>query len=121
MFFYIALNFVLRGVQEQHDLIPSQFSRVPQDKSVYNTLVYYEYTELVSKNNQHRFRDINAQNKAIHAYALPGNRKCIVKMLDKYLSLLPPNAPYFYMRANEEICEEQAGLHFPDKELVSTC
>ena len=99
-------------MQEQHDLIPSQFSRVPQDKSVYNTSVYYEYTELVSKNNQHRFKDINAQNKVIRAYALPGNRKCIVKMLDKYLSLLPPDAPYFYMRANEKFCEEQAGSTF---------
>ena len=58
--FYAGLNFVLRGVQEQHDLIPSQFSHVPQDKSVCNTSVYYEYTELVSKNNQHRFKDINA-------------------------------------------------------------
>ena len=112
VFFYVGLNFVLRGVQEQHDLIPSQFSRVPQDKSVYNTSVYYEYTELVSKNNQHRFKDINTQNKVIRAYALPGNRKCIVKMLDKYLSLLPPDAPYFYMRANEKFCEEQAGSTF---------
>ena len=36
MFFYVGLNFVLRGVQEQQDLIPSQFGRVPQDRSVYN-------------------------------------------------------------------------------------
>ena len=86
IFFYIGLNFVLRGVQEQQDLVPSQFNHVPQDRSVYNTAVYYEYTELVSKNNQHRFKDINAQNKVIRAYALPGNQKCIVKMLDKYVS-----------------------------------
>jgi len=63
--------------------------------------VYHEYTELASKNNQHRFKDINAQNKITRAYALPGNHKCIVKMLDEYLSLLPSNAPYFYMRVNE--------------------
>ena len=56
IFFYIGLNFVLRGVQEQQDLVPSQFNRVPQDRSVYNTAVYYEYTELVSKNNQHRLK-----------------------------------------------------------------
>lgn len=112
IFFYVGLNFVLRGVQEQQDLVPSQFNRVPQDRSVYNTTVYYEYTELASKNNQHRFKDINAQNKVTRAYALPGNQKCIVKMLDKYLSLLPTNAPYFYMRANEEFREEQAGPVF---------
>ena len=33
-------------------------------------------------------------------------------MLDKYLSLLPPDAPYFYMRANEEFCEDKAGPVF---------
>ena len=103
---------MLRGVQEQQDLIPSQFSRVPLDKSVYNTKVYYQYTELASKNNQHRFKDINGQNKVNRAYALPGNQRCIVKMLDKYLSLLPTDAPYFYMRAYEEFRDEQAGPVF---------
>ena len=49
VFFYVGLNFVSRGVQEQQDLIPSQFSRVLQDRSVYNTKVYYQYTELASK------------------------------------------------------------------------
>ena len=28
VFFYVGLNFVLRGVQEQHDLVPLQFTRV---------------------------------------------------------------------------------------------
>ena len=39
VFFYLGLNFVLRGVQEQHDLVPSQFHHVPQDISVYNESV----------------------------------------------------------------------------------
>ena len=99
-------------MQEQQDLIPSQFSRVPQDRSVHNAKVYYQYTELASKNNQHRFKDINAQNKVNQAYALPGNPRCTVKMLDKYLSLLPADAPYFYMRAYEEFRDEQAGPVF---------
>ena len=34
MLFYVGLNFVLRGVQEQQELIPSQFSCVLQDKIV---------------------------------------------------------------------------------------
>ena len=33
-FFYVGLNFVLRGVQEQYDLVPSQFVRFPQDKRI---------------------------------------------------------------------------------------
>ena len=46
VFFYVGLNFVLIGVQEQRDLMPSQFCRVLQDRSVYNTKVYYQYIEL---------------------------------------------------------------------------
>ena len=63
VFFYVGLNFVLRGVQEQYDLVPHQFTRIPQDRNVYDASVYYEYVELVSTNNQHRFKDINMQNK----------------------------------------------------------
>ena len=46
VFFYVGLNFVLRGVQEQYDLVPSQLTRVPQDLSVYDESVYYEYPML---------------------------------------------------------------------------
>ena len=102
VFFYVGLNFVLRGVQEQYDLIPSQFVRVPQDMQRYNESVYYEYREYISKNNQHRFKDINSKNKTVKAFALPGNDHCIVKLLDKYLSILPSDALYFYMRAKDK-------------------
>ena len=100
--FFVGLNFVLRGVQEQHDLIRSQFVRVPQDMQIYDESVYYEYREYISKNNQHRFKDINAKNKTVKAFALPGNDHCIVKLLDKYLSLLPADATHFYMRAKDK-------------------
>ena len=50
-FFYIGLNFILWGTQEQYDLISSQFQRVPADHAVYNETMYYEYTEYISKNN----------------------------------------------------------------------
>ena len=102
----MGLNFVLRGVQEQYDLVPSQLTRVPQDLSVYDESVYYEYVELIAKNNQHRFKDINMKNKCTRAYSLPGNERCVVKLLDTYLSLLPPNAPYFYMRVLDKFHAE---------------
>ena len=89
---------MLRGVQEQHDLVPHQFTCVPRDVRVYDSSVYYEYVEFVSKNNQHRFKDINMKNKNVRAYALPGNERCIVRLLDTYLSILLPDCPYFYMR-----------------------
>ena len=69
---------------------------------MYNSSVFYEYTELISKNSQHRFKDINSKNKTCRGYALPGNDRCIVKLLDTYLSLLPCDAPYFYMRVLDE-------------------
>ena len=47
VFLYVGLNFVLRGVQEQYDLIPSQFSHVPQDKSVYNTSKCVQYFSVI--------------------------------------------------------------------------
>ena len=102
VFFYTGLHFVLRGIQEQHDLVPLQFTREPQDRSVYHSSVYYEYIEFVSKNNQHRFKDINMRSKKVRAYAVPGSERCIVKLLDTYLPLLPSNSPNFYMRALEK-------------------
>lgn len=102
VFFYVGLNFVLRGVQEQYDLIPSQFVRVSQDVQKYDESVYYEYREYISKKNQHQFKDINSKNKTVKAFALPGNNCCVIKLLDKYLSLLPSDAPYFYMRAKDK-------------------
>ena len=101
VFFYVGLNFALRGVQEQHDLVPAQFCRMPSDSKVYNASVYYEYTEYLSTNNQHRFKDINAKNKTVRAYAVPGSERCLVKLLDFYLALLPPTSPYFYMQGLE--------------------
>ena len=60
VFFYTGLHFVLRGIQEQHDLVPLQFTREPQDRSVY-------HSELALKNNQHRFKDINMRSKKVRA------------------------------------------------------
>ena len=67
--FYVGLNFVLRGVQEQYDLVLHQFTCVTQNRRVYNSSVYYEYVQFVSKNNQHRFKDINMKNKNVRVYA----------------------------------------------------
>ena len=64
VFFYLGLHFVLRGVDEQHSLVLIRF---PVDPSKYSEDVYYEYTEYISKNNQHRFKDVNARNKSVHS------------------------------------------------------
>ena len=77
---------------------------------MYNSCVFYEYSELIS---QHRIKDINSENKFCCGYALPGNAQCIARLLDTYLSLLPPNAPYFYMRVLDKFPNE------PNKSAVS--
>ena len=98
VFFYIGLHFVLRGVQEQHDLMMKQFVRVPSDSTLYDSNVYYEYTEYISKTNLHRFTDHKIKNKVVRAYARPDCNHCLVAILDKYIPLLPPETSYMYMR-----------------------
>ena len=63
-----------------------QFLRVPKDKNVYDASVYVlRICRVISKNNQHRFKDINMKNKRIRGFALPGNQQCVV---DTYLGML---------------------------------
>lgn len=96
--FYVGLHFLLRGVDEQRSLVPSQIVRYPTEISAYNEDVYYEYTEFISKNNQHRFKDINSLNKHVRVYATPGNNTCVIRLLDLYFSKLPSSPPAFYLR-----------------------
>ena len=98
VFFYIGMQFVLRGVQEQHELMVSQLLRVPVDHRIYSPEVYYQYTEYISKNNLHRFKDSKAKNKVVRAYGIPDSERCLVRLLDMYLPLLPPGFDYLYMR-----------------------
>ena len=74
---------------------PSQLVRVP-DVAVYDKSVYYQYTEFISENNQHRFK---STNKSVHTCAQPGSSRWIVQLLDTYMALLPPGSPVFYLRA----------------------
>ena len=100
--FYIGLNFVLRGIQEQYNVVPFQCVCCLQDTRIYES-VYYEYREYISKNNQHWLKDIKPKNVTVKAIALPENDHCIVKLLDKYLSLLPSDASYFYMWSKDKV------------------
>ena len=68
VFFYVCISFCLRGSQEQRDLSWQNFKCFPDNASVYNENTYYEYTEFISKNNLHRFRDIHVRNKCVKAY-----------------------------------------------------
>ena len=106
VFFYVGMYFALRGVEEQYSLVPNQFIRNPQDTATYNTDVYYQYTEFISKNNQHRYKDVQVKNKVVRGYAQVDNDRCIVKLLDCYLARLKPDSSFFYMRPLEKIPKE---------------
>ena len=97
-FFYVGLHFALRGGQEQQDLKVTQFKRFPVETEKYDEQTCYEYVEFIAKNNQHRFKDIHGKNKRVKASATPGSKKCVVKVLDFYLSKLPSESKAFYLR-----------------------
>ena len=63
VFFYIGIHCCLRGGQEQKDLSVEQFQRFPSSGYDHNT--YYKYTEYISKNNLHRFKDVHSKNKTV--------------------------------------------------------
>lgn len=130
VFFYVGLNYVLRGVQEQYDLLPRQFVRVPSDLSIYDDSVFYKYTEYISKNNQHRFKDINSTNKEVHAYAQPGSQRCLVRLLDTFFKCLPSDAIAFYQRplvrfsadvSNPSYGKQRVGISTLKKVLPDIC
>ena len=117
--FYIRLNFVLRGIQDQYNIVPFQFVCCLHDTRIYES-VYYEYWEYRSKNNQHWLKDIKPKNKTVKAIALPGNDHCIVKLLDKYISLLPSDASYFYMWSKDKVPPVQSVSSLQNNEQEST-
>ena len=79
-----------------------QFKRNPPVISKYDDNTYYQYCELISKNNQHRFKDIHLKNKTVKLHALVGSNRCFVKMLDCYFGKLPPDPKVFYLRPLKE-------------------
>ena len=103
VFFYVGLHFSLRGGQEQRDLKVDQLKCFPAEIVKYDEQTYYEYVEFIAKNNQHRFKDIRGKNKSVKAFAVPGSKKCPVKILDYYLSKLPANPKAFYLRPRENV------------------
>ena len=60
----------------------------------------YAYQEFGSKNNQGGISSLNLQNKVVKQHE-SSSSKCHVKILDKYLQVLPPDASsndVFYLK-----------------------
>ena len=118
VFFYIGIHCCLRGGQEQRDLSFKNFTRSPLDVTQYNKDTYYVYTEFISKNNLHRYKDIHSKNKTVKIYSDVGSRKCVVQLLDFYFSKLPPDPKAFYVRPLSNIPdgEKRPLSNIPDGE-----
>ena len=84
VFFYAGKVFCLRGGVEQRGLKVSQFQRRYSPD-------HYVYIDNRSKNNSGA--NLKIQNKVVPVYANPSSgERCLVTLLDKYFSKLPPVA-----------------------------
>ena len=99
VFFYNGKKFCLRGGAEHRNLKLSQIKKeiTVVDGKMVNSYVYQEFG---SKNNQGGFSSLNLQNKVVKQHE-SSSSKCHVKILDKYLQVLPPDASsndVFYLK-----------------------
>ena len=86
VYFSLGKFFCLRGGEEQRQLKPSQLIRKRDPDQ-------YVYVETGSKNRSGGLKEINLQNKVVPVYASPAaGERCVVYLLDLYLSKLPPIA-----------------------------
>ena len=93
VWFDIQLHMGRRANEGNRALRPDSFAIRKDDSEVkFATLTFNEQT----KNH----KDVNEKNKEKlrgYMYEEPGNPMCPVASLEKYLSLLPPGAPAFYL------------------------
>ena len=75
-------------------------------------VVYYQYTEFISKNNQHRFKDAKVKSIEVRMYSRHGTERCLVKLLDVYLSKLPHDSLHLYMHLLREIPSDCTKPHY---------
>jgi len=73
------------------DMVPAQFHQISLCMTLRSTM-----------STLNSFLRIISTNKCVRAYALPASSQCIVKLLDNYLHLLPPNSVSFYLRSLDE-------------------
>ena len=92
MFFYNGKSFCLRDGNEQRRLKFSQLQK--ESRIVYGVeCMCYVYTENGSKNRQGGFNSLNEENKIVYQFeSTPENNRCHVKILDKYLQVVPQEA-----------------------------
>ena len=113
VFFYNGKNFCLRGGIEHRNLKISQLQResvMIKGKSMGS----YVYCEHGSKNNQGGFASLSLQNKIVRQHESTSLR-CHVKILDKYLAVIPPDAKendVFYLKPVSKLSADPSSPWF---------
>ena len=109
--FLLGINLGLRAVDEHYDLRrdsvekPSQIS-FERDVNGTHCLVYRE--DSVTKTNDGGIKSLKKERKVVWVYPAKNSIRCPVRLVDKYMSLLPPVRPNvkkqnFYLRELEKI------------------
>ncbi|XP_062580082.1 uncharacterized protein LOC134242074 [Saccostrea cucullata] len=96
-FFYNCKLFAFRANDEHRNLDVSQFSINYDHES---GLKYLEFKGRSCKNVQGGLKHKKVETKNIHHFEQPENKRCVVKVYEKYLSLIPYSGA-FYRRPME--------------------
>ena len=112
--FLLGLNVGLRAGDEHYYLrrdsqeLPSQLQFKRNEKGV-RCLVYTE--DSTTKTNDGSLKSMRKERKAVWVYPSMNKMRCPVRIVDKYISLLPPvrcnRKPNFYLRSLERYTPAQ--------------
>lgn len=104
-YYYSGKCFCLRGGVEQRNLSLSQLQRLKNPD-------HYIYTENASKNRPGGIALLNMDHKCVTIVANPAaGKRCLVSLLDKYISKLPPYAfdkDILYCRALDSVPKNES-------------
>jgi hypothetical protein len=92
VFFYNGKTFGFRAVDEHPKLQASQF-KIKYDHELQKR--YLEYTGRLCKNVQGGLKQRNVEVKQVKHVEEPANPRCLVKLFEKYLSLIPPDGSFY--------------------------
>ncbi|XP_062601332.1 zinc finger MYM-type protein 2-like [Saccostrea cucullata] len=91
-FFYNCKLFAFRANDEHRNLDVSQFS-INYDHEP--GLKYLEFKGRSCKNVQGGLKHKKVETKNIHHFEQPENKRCVVKVYEKYLSLIPYSGAFY--------------------------
>ena len=92
---------LVRGGVEHRELKLSQLRREVVTTVNGDPIDHYTYTEYGSKSRSGGLKQLRQENKVVHQYESANAARCPVRLLDKYISKLPPDAKkndVFYLK-----------------------